>query len=160
MLLNVILSQLESAFSIDAKITVEAVIKLRELQDFPGFDTLDLKLDKLKEKAGFGLCQTLPLYRIYDDPLSQLPCCIWNWTMYPNSALEPTWKNFFDVLREPGMGLGDLADKVEDFFKSSSKTEITDERDSESVHLVWTYCYYYNVLGESFFVFAVCVIQF
>ena len=133
-LANLSLLYLEKdAYSPDANISVEAVVKLKECQKLQSFDKLTWKGDKLKEKAGFTMSKfQMPFANIYDtsDSLSK---SIWSWTEDPKPSLPPTWKTFLQVLREPDMGLRDLADQIDEYLSSTSGTVIPSNKRSKSI---------------------------
>lgn len=108
-------------------------MKLREQQNIKGFDELAKKLGKLKEQADFCIlsspCLPLP-YTMRDD--SSLLKYIWNWSNDQEACFQPTWRNFFRILREPGMDLGHLANQIEKYLASTSKFLPTIEIKSES----------------------------
>ena len=95
-------------------------MKLKECCEIKGFDKLVMKLSIMKEKAGFSMSDYLPLSNTYDDQM--LPKYIWSWVNDEKAFLPPTWKNFFHILREPGMGLSDLADDIEKYLVSTSES--------------------------------------
>ena len=110
------------AYSPEANLTMEAVLKLKECQNIQGFDKLSMKLDELKERAGFSMSQVgMPFSYIYDDSLTM---CIWSWICDSESALRATWRNFIHVLKEPGMDLHDLAKQIEHCLSTTSTSRL------------------------------------
>ena len=107
---------------------MRAALKLELCAGVKVLTLLQSKLDKFKERAGFTITnKSQPMTKTqaslpwsmeykYSNPTMK---CIMSWLEDENASLPPTWRNFFQILREPGMNLSDLADQIERHLTSS-----------------------------------------
>ena len=102
---------------------MRVALKLEHCAGIKVFGYLQSKLNKFKERAGFSMKSKPPRRMknvhtslpwsytyMYSNPAA---ICIISWIEDPNSSLPATWRNFLQILREPGMDRRDLADQIE-----------------------------------------------
>ena len=101
---------------------MRVALKLEHCANIKVFGHLQSKLDKFKERAGFVMKKD-PSRRMrnahtslswsymymYSNPAA---ICIINWIEDRNATLPATWRNFLQILREPGMDCHNLADQI------------------------------------------------
>ena len=117
-------------YSPDGKLSVAAVVKLDLHAGFHVLSKLSAKLDSFKEKAGFSISQNkpLPMSDLYKE--SSVVKCIQSWVDDETPFVSPTWKNFFQILKE--LKLRDVADEIDRYLKSTAqKQQLEQKRDSE-----------------------------
>ena len=113
----------------DKKISLSAVLKLELYANIHVLTQLyeQRKLGSLMERAGFSQSQMpLPLAILYDA----LPAakCIKSWVDEKNPSLQPTWTNFLQILREPGINLNKTAGQIESYLQiTGQETELSGE---------------------------------
>lgn len=110
-------------------ISPSAVLKLELYANIPILTQLCVqqKLGPLMEKAGFSQSQMpLPLASMYI--MSPAVNCIKSWVDEESPALEPTWKNFLQILQKPELNLGELAGQIENYLQiAEQETELSGE---------------------------------
>ena len=128
-------------FNPDDAISMRVALKLEHCADIKVFGHLQSKLSKFKERAGFSMANK-PLRRMknthtslpwsytymYSNPAA---ICIISWIEDPNPSLPATWRNFLQILREPGMDLRDLADEIEHKLEFTRNLQIPQESNCE-----------------------------
>ena len=93
---------------------------------------LNTRQDSFKEKAGFSNSKprSIQLKDLYKDFLAVNG--IQRWVDDESPSLEPTWKNFLLILREPTMDLTDVADEIETYLKSTAQKVLKHPKQRES----------------------------
>ena len=121
-------------------LSMRVALKLEHCAGIKVFTRLQSKLDKFKERAGFSMTSipqrmknmhtSLPwsYEYMYHNPAA---ICIISWMEDTNPSLPPTWRSFLQILREPGMGLSDLADQIEQKLEFPAKQQISTEQECE-----------------------------
>lgn len=120
-----------TSYDPESKISLGALMKLEMCTGYKVLTELQnsqRKRETLKNKAGFSF-SNIRLSNVYKD-LQAAAKCINSWIADENAALSPTWNNFLHVLREPGMDLGDLADKIQ-IYLASTVGNASDQVDTE-----------------------------
>ena len=114
-------------------ISLSAVLKLELYAEIPVLTQLytKQKLGPLKEKAGFSETSVpLPFGRLYGDIIQPPAKCIQSWMDNTNSMrkLQPTWENFFDILRDHEVNLEETAEKIHHYLQNTaSRVELSGE---------------------------------
>ena len=109
-------------YSAEDKISLAALMKLNRCKGYEVLTALQKsprKQEELKHKAQFSLSNRLLLSDLYANLQSAVKC-ITSWIDDRSATLSPTWNNFFHVLQEPGMDLGDMADKIQACLASTA----------------------------------------
>ena len=127
-------------FNPNDTLSMRVALKLEHCADIKVFTRLQSKLAKFKERAGFSMITrpqrmtnvhtSLPwsYEYMYSNPAA---ICIISWMEDANPSLPPTWRSFLQILQEPGMGLSDLADQIEQTLEFSGKQQISNEQKCE-----------------------------
>ena len=122
-------------FDPDSVVSMRVALKLEYCANIKVFERLQSKLSMLNERAGFSMTRkpnrmknvgvSLPWsYEfMYSNPAAM---CIISWVEDPSPSLRPTWKNFLQILREPGINLCDLADQIEQVLEFSKHPQTTE----------------------------------
>ena len=106
----------------DGKISIRALILLEVQGQAQVLETLETRLPKLKEKAGFSITKKfLPMNELYTDTPAACKH-IFNWVEDKSPRVSPTWCNFFKILRELGVKPRKDADRIEKYLKSTTVT--------------------------------------
>ena len=100
---------------------MSAVLKLELHSDIKVLTWLGVKLDAFRKRAGFSMLpKPLPMSDLYDVSLAANN--IMNW-VDDDSPLPQTWRNFLQILREPGMNLNDIADQIESLLSTTENQQ-------------------------------------
>ena len=113
-------------------ISLSAVLKLELYAEIPVLTQLytKQKLGPLKERAGFfETSERLPFDRLYGN-IHPPAKCIQSWVDNTNSMrkLQPTWVNFFDILRDREVNLKEIAEQIHHYLQNTaSRGELSGE---------------------------------
>lgn len=106
-------------------LTVRAIIKLERVVNIPLLTELQPKLSELKKKAKFRYLDKQQLGSYYRFEPSLTAKYINSWVQDKLSTectcVQPTWENFFTLLKKISSELGKLADQTEAYMISQEK---------------------------------------
>ena len=117
-------------YNSEKRISPSALLKLELYTNIPILSQfcVQQKLGVLKESAGFSQSHMpIPLANLYYN-ISPVIGCIRSWVDDKNPSLQPTWKNFIQILREPELSLGKMAGQIESYLQvSEQENELSGE---------------------------------
>ena len=106
---------LENHYMPDNHLTMKALVTLEWGVDIPVLKSLQSKLSDLQHKINLTPTQQRSYSGGYSDS-SAVIRYIGNWINSSGHVIDPTWRNFFKILRETSPELGQLAYQIKEIF--------------------------------------------